>query len=775
MDFITPVKDMSELKKLFTAPKNEYKPVPFYHMDGDIQNDEEIASQLSGYKKSGYGGLALLPVSETVPAYGTPEYYDAYGRLLDRLRKNSMSAIYYDDMDFPSGWAGGELAEKFPQSLAKTLVMLEYSCTSGEHAEHKLDSDGTLMAICAYEIDENEIIDLRQFVDNEKHMVVWDVPAGNWDILQFVCKTEKDTKYVNYLSYEACQNFISLTYKRFTDRFEDFIGDTVGMTFYDDIQFRVHNRRMWDDSFNDEFERRFGFDPAPYYPALFMNIGENTAHIKALMFNCRSQMMCSGFFKAVADFTSAHGLCCTGHVAEAKTILSPWLFGDGMLYQRNAGACGLDLIHSYGYGFNALKLVSSSAYNFDKPLVACEIYGNYARLTEKILYKAAMNAFVRGANYFIPHTLWYSGHARIPHEVSHRSEFKDIIGDLNSFITRAQTLLRGGRHVCDIALLYPVHSLESQTNLFSDSETGFEFPSPPPNADFMNVINSLLNYCGHDVTVLHPETLAEKCYVEDDTIKLSNKENFEQFKILIIPSMSMITLAGARMIEKFFIGGGRIIATGELPSKAFEYSPGKTDNDAEINRIIQNVFGVTAAEVNSFTDFYENHSDNGGSAYFILPTLTAADGTDMVDSEMLDNILSSLDVAFDTVVQDFPHVHDNGILSLALPAFLAMNAQRGMRSGGVFNYLHRKLAGCDIWYFSNSTNTDYSGEISLRGHFSAEEWNPYNGKTRRITSRSDVIKGETYTTIESEIPSGTSIFYVCRDIAADKNKTVELI
>jgi len=48
------------------------------------------------------------------------------------------------------------------------------------------------------------------------------------------------------LSYDASMTFVNLTYKRFTDRFAEFIGDTVKLTFYDDIQFRTTNRRMWE-------------------------------------------------------------------------------------------------------------------------------------------------------------------------------------------------------------------------------------------------------------------------------------------------------------------------------------------------------------------------------------------------------------------------------------------------------------------------------------------------------------------------------------------------
>lgn len=754
------INDYTDLKKCFLNIKNEYRPIPFYHLDGDL-TDDELLSHISGYKKSGYGGVTLLPVRWTTPKYGTEAYYEAYENLLERLKKLNMKAIYYDDQDFPSGWAGGELAEKYPEAINKMLVMFEYMCGENEIVHRKIE-DGTLMSVVGYEIDYHEVVDLRDnIVDG---YIDWKPPMGNWCVLQFICKVNTDSKYVNYLNYEASQKFINLTYKRFTDRFSDYIGDVVDMTFYDDIQFNAPNRRSWDDTFNDVFMEEFGFDPAPYYPAMYMDIGRNTAHMKALFFNCRSLMLTKGFFKAVSDFTKSHGLIATGHVAEPKTIASPWLHGDSMLYQKQAGATGLDLVHAYCYGTNGIKFASSSAYNFDKELVTCEIFGNYNILNKEIMYKNAMNAFARGVNFMIPHTLWLSGNAKIPHEVSHRnSQFKDILPAFNDFVARSQTLLQGGRHVCDIAILYPIYSLQAQTHLYEAPAKGFEFPATPSNADFMNLMNLLQNYSCRDFTLLHPETLLERCFSEEGILYLSNDINFEQYRVLIIPGTTMISIKNLRQIEKYFNEGGTIIATTELPSISFEFNAEEPDEnyDDEVNEIIENIFGICAENVNKFKDFYYNENENGGKAYFLLSEQTAADGTEYVDSVEFNKILDGLDIAFDVEISNVPRVMNSGILNLNLPSFMAMTADMSIERSGVFNYIHKKYAGCDIYYFANSTNIDYEGLISFKGKYSVEEWNPHNGRIKKLQSENLNIKGETYTQIDAVIESGQSMFYIC--------------
>lgn len=754
----------NELKKNFLNIKNEYRTVAFYHMDGDITDEDAILSQFAGYKKSGYGGVALLPVAETRPEYGTEAYYKAYGMLLDKAKKLGLYVIYYDDCDFPTGWAGGELAAKYPLALAKQLCRRELSCTSGERTRFRLDKDGKTMSVIAIENDTREVIDMRDYIEND--YAIWDTPEGNWTMQQYTVKTLPGTRYVNYLNYDACSCFINLTYKLFTDMFTEYIGETVVMTFYDDIQYNTPNRRMWDDDFNSIFFEKYGFDPAPYYPALFEDLKEDTDHYKTLFFNCRAEMLSDGFFRAVSDFTKTHSLLNTGHVAEPKSTSAPWLYGDGMLYQKHAGACGLDLVHQYLYGFNGLKIASSSAYNYDRDIICCEIFGNYVKLDGDIMYREAMNAFVRGINYLIPHTLWLSGNARIPHEVSHRNpEFRDILHNWNDFAARAQTLLRGGRHVCDIALLYPIYSLEAQTSLFESHVSGFEFPKTPVNADYMNVINSVMNYCGHDLTVLHPETLNEKCYSDDGILYLGNKINFEQYKLLIIPGSRQISVKSIRIIKKFYNDGGKIIATDELPFRAFEFNPEMKENgenlyDKEVRETVEYIFGIKKEDINTFETYYENTNEAGGAAYYVLSSKTAADGTDLVDSHILSSIIDNeLNITHDVVIGNMPRIQNSGILNLALPMFVKMN----VISGGVFNYIHRKHAGCDIYYFSNSTNTPYKGNVSLRGEYTAcEEWNPHTGKIKKISIEYTDIKEAAYTLLEVSLESAASIFIVCK-------------
>ncbi len=742
----------------------EYRPIPFYHLDGCFAEDGELRADLdknlSLYKKSGYGGLCPIPVSAelaykaTYPEYATSEYYSGYKALLDKAKDLGLKVIFYCDRDYPTGRAGGELEREFPESTALMLCRFEYECMEGQNVSRALHAeDGDkLMSLVAVEVDRRIVIDLREFVEDGK--VVWTVPTGNWNIQEYVC-TKCNNGYVNFMSYDACMDYISLTYKRFADRFADYIGDVVNMTLFKDLQYQAPNRRMWDYSFNDVFKARYGFDPSPYYPALWEDIGEDTAHYKALFMDCRAHMFADGFFKAVGDFTRRNQLVSTGYTVESKELSC-----DGFLWRRHGGAVGVDLAHSYMYGFNGLKVASSAAYNYDIDCVSCVLYEDYSVLDRRVLFCEAMNAFARGVNCLIPNTLWMSGRARIPHEVSHRNyRYAEYLPELLSYMTRCQTMLRGGRHIADIAMLYPIYSAHSKSYLHKSEVQGFEYFASPDNADYMTLINSIMSYSGRDLTLIHPDVMRERVSADDGMLYLNNSVNFEHFRVLIMPGMSVISIENLRTIKKFWDGGGKIIATVELPSKAIEFSPEKNYDD-EVVEIITQIFGTSGAELESMHEMYENQNENGGAAYFLPSDMTGADGTYYVASKVIADLLDSLDVSYDVRITNMPTLDEKGLLNLPLPSFKGSGVAEALVKGGVFGYIHKKQNGCDVYFFANSSNADYNDDILLRGRHLPELWNPHNGKIKRADYEHVEYRGEVYTKIALSLPKEESVFVV---------------
>ena len=77
---------------------------------------------------------------------------------------------------------------------------------------------------------------------------------------------------VDYLDPKAMTAYISLTYDRYNQYLGKYFGTLITQTFYDEPSMH-HADRMWTPGFNAAFQKRYGYSPMKYYPALWYDIG----------------------------------------------------------------------------------------------------------------------------------------------------------------------------------------------------------------------------------------------------------------------------------------------------------------------------------------------------------------------------------------------------------------------------------------------------------------------------------------------------------------------
>lgn len=96
-------------------------------------------------------------------------------------------------------------------------------------------------------------------------------------------------------------------------------------------------------------------------------------------------------------------------------------------------------------------------------MVGAEIYG---AIKDKVfdadmMFQIAMETMARGANFIVPHGLWYKDKVAIQPLISiHNKKLEGKLPEYSEYIGRLSYLLRGGRRVADIALLYPIADLQ---------------------------------------------------------------------------------------------------------------------------------------------------------------------------------------------------------------------------------------------------------------------------------------------------------------------------
>lgn len=630
-------------------------------------------------------------------------------------------------------------AEKDGVNLhAKVLDRHLFYCDRSHDEEmslHLQNPSAHRVAIVAVDRDRGETHDLRDCVHDDK--LFWKTPEyGNWTIEEYFFEDDPSPN-ADYLDYDLCREYLRRAYDLFSPVFNKENGFPT-VLHYADIGYHAENRRNWSRNFNEVFRETYGFDPAPYYPHAYQRLNDDSPNVKALMFCCRAALLQKGICRALFDFAEEHGLSLLSTLTEPKLSSPSPITGDAIL--DNSYSPGALLDRSYLYGVNSLKIAAAGADNFGRERVSCELYRDYCHISLSVIYKDAINALGRGANLVMAHTARFS--AIDKHEASH-------LRDFSTFVARTQALLRGGSHVSDIAVLYPIDSLHSKVCLYRAPVHGFEYPYTPASTDYTTLINSIAFYAGHDVTLLHPQLLAKQCTVTDGRLHLSASQSF---RILVVPSERLIRLDALNRIMEFYRSGGKLILTGEFPDRAFEWTPDQ-DQNSKVREMIRELFGEDALDPTIIRNLRYAQNDRGGEAYWLYQTESATDGTMMVDCVTLASILSGFSVPLDIYIPEMPRFICTGALNNAYPEFVALGLHRAVPGDGMLGHLHKRRGKNDIFYFGNSTNLAFCGEVLLRGEHRLLCCNPHTGQITPVSSDTTRKNGENYTRFVLSLPA----------------------
>lgn len=698
----------------FANPGKQYRPIPLWFWNNTTVKETELLNQFRQMvEKDGYGGCAILPFGKNFkPEYLSDEYFSLYGSIIKEARKLDAHLSLYDEYGFPSGSMGAinadgipRLMDKYPDATIKRLDKIEYDVSSNTRIQQAVPA-GKLMAAVAMDTVSGKRISLKPYIQSDE--LNWQAPEGAWKVLFFVCVKDGDPN-VDYLDPEAVKLFVKETHQAYYDRFGDAFGSVIIETFFDEPTLYRAEGRMWTDQFNEKFVARYGYSPELLYPALWYDIGEETQSARNRLFGLRASLYAEGFMKTIHEWASAHGIYSTGHQDQEEIQNPVSVAGDLMLCGKYMDIPGIDKIGGNRPAELFYKIISSSAYNWDKRQVMSETYGAMGNLTVGELYRIAMEQYTKGINTLIPHAVWYNDKdvTFLP-ELSWRNElYKDSLPSFNRFLTRLNYVLQQeGRHVADIAVVYPIESLQGEHVL--DGSLGFyEGGIRIPNTDYVHISALLTDTLGRDFTYLHPEVLSTKCKVKDGLLNLDNKINKEVFRVIILPGMKTISLSNLQKIEAFCKAGGNVLFTTRLPEKSVE-----AGKDNEVKKIVGRLLSENTKR--SFS----------GKAFFIEKPATET------LRQKLEACYKVADVAFPT--------------------------------GQELNYIHKVSGNQSVYYFANLKNRVYKAEVVLRGKITPVLLDPHTGNQSDVVYKHQLSHGTETTSVILPIQPYSSVFIIDR-------------
>lgn len=720
----------------FKQPDNRYYPMPLWHMNGHL-TQEEIKTQLDkAYQESGFGGVAVLPVSSrpswqngsiivpgTTPKFLSEEYFERYKNIVEISKAAGKEVIMYDDEDFPSGIAGGQMRQLYPEALRKKLDKQEVFTVAGKKAVLTAPQ-GTLMAAVAMDTVTLERVNLTSDVKNG--VLEWTPQSGVWRVMLFTCVDDGDG-VVDFMDSESIDKFLGLTYAKYADHLSSYFGNVIKRVFIDDVGYVFH-AWGWTPKLNEKFKEVNGFDPELYYPALWYDIGAETAAARVAFHNTRAELLGEGFPRKISEWCVAHNLDLTGH-PPANYEACPDAHFDIFKFYRHMQQPLMDMIHGYTYGRPGYNLISSVSDYYGRNITAAEAYGNFREKFDKtLMYRAIMELFTRGVNTVIPHGMWYSYHPDSVTILPLISGYNpDIAADLkpySDYVARCSYMLQQGYRVSDIAVIYPIKALQGWYPFrIHESMLGDRIS---PEIDYYRLSDVFTRQIRRDFIFVHPDFLATDDYDVTGGMLRRVIPGMEKpsFKVVVMPGGKVMSAETLKKLKLFYEQGGKILATSQLP-----YMSSEMGRDAEVQALVKEIFGVDAS---TEIDSQMKENEQGGRSLFIVKA----------DDSTLPSAFNRLGVSADV---RFPRIGR-------------------LESGrGELSYLHRKAGETDIYFIANSSDDKVDTPIELRGTMNPSVWNPYTGQTERIKNFEHVnVNGEDYTRIQLDLDPVQSTIIVCK-------------
>ncbi|MGD2174192.1 MAG: glycosyl hydrolase [Candidatus Brocadiaceae bacterium] len=665
---------------VFADPPNEYRPLRLVHgFDRMLRNREELEGEEGIDARLEY--LQGLGVGGVVANVGTRDYlagerqWEVFRYGMRRADEMGLVLWLYDEKGYPSGTAGGIVTRAHPEYVARGLTCYTTRASGPtEVVQHLPLSCEAFEWACAYPTDAaptgESVVDLSDRVD-EWGTLRWEAPEGDWTVLYLALRVMYEgtfstavparhtptRRYINTLDEDAVRSFLRVTHEQYARRLPPDLWERVRAIFTDEPLILYHCTGRdpeerepegpvmdeplftdrppavpWVYDLPEEFRRRKGYDLRPQLYALFTSDAREACYVRQDFWDVVTGMYARAYFGQIAEWCEEHGTALSGHVLAEENLWGNLMFEGSLLAAvRPMQIPGIDILTAdpeaiSDHVFVAAKAVSSVAHLTGRKTVHCECCafrrlpsGEQLGLDEFIAQANMLQ--VMGVNLF---TL-YQNQRQIGEEAFRH--YTDYAG-------RLSLLLRGGRHVCDAAVLYPVRSAWAYWTPWGGQ--------PGPERErierrFSRLADGYVEVCRelaqHQIDF---DIVDERAIHEADLGEGAMRIADEAYRVVVLPRPYALERETAEALREFCAAGGTLISVQQRPELADSAA-----NQPEFDRLMDELFGedgpavvLPAPEVEGYirerlgTDlqlaepnrrvFYTHRRRDGRDLYFIV-------------------------------------------------------------------------------------------------------------------------------------------------------------
>ncbi|WP_395107659.1 glycosyl hydrolase [Actinomadura sp. SCN-SB] len=493
------------LREVLETPPRAYSPAPIWWWSGERLDRRRLRDQLERFADGGVHNLVIMNLAPSGPMFGSdadePAFFsDAWWELLDGVCEDA---------------AG----------LGVSLWFYDQLGFSGADLQARL------------------VRDVPEF-------------AGRW--------LERDgstvTRGFDYLSAEACAALLDRVHGEFERRLGHRLGTVIVGSFQDELPALP----TWTEGFAEEFARRRGYDLVPHLASLWKD--DEARAVRRDYHLTRAELAEEAFFRPLAEWHARHGLlhgCDQQDPARAgRPVDGVRLYADYARTHRWFGAPGSD-------HHGDAKIHSSLAHLYGRDRVWIEAFhsSGWGGTLEET-FDWLLPWLRAGATLYNPHAVYYSTKAGwwewAPPSTDWRQPYWAHHRVFAEAVTRLCAALSLGRHVCDVAVLFPTATAQAGTRL--DGVDGAAalaqetYRALVGDMAWFAMVPGVLDRLGVDADILDDDSV-RRAVVAEGRLTVAD----ESYGTVLLPACTVLEGETARRLISLAERGGRVIAVGPCP------------------------------------------------------------------------------------------------------------------------------------------------------------------------------------------------------------------
>lgn len=483
--------------------------LPFYWQHGNHR--DRIPEQIKRIYDSGC--RALCVESRPHPNFCGDTWWADMDVIFSECESLGMKVWLLDDKKFPTGYANGAIAKKYPELRSRMLIERHVDVMgpmkdASVLVKRSAADEDSIIGVYAFprlateETLSGEPIDLSANVKGS--YLYWDIPDGCYRIF-FLYRSRRGGRsgYIDMIDEHSVDVLLREVYEPHYERYKKHFGNTFAGFFSDEPCFGnsyaissandygFYDRRMghphlalpYNENLLALMNETLGENPLPYLVSVWYE-HEKAPAVRHAYMDGVSRLYRDCFCRRLGDWCRAHGVLYIGHVIEDMNCHARLGYGTAHYFRALDGQdmSGIDIVlhqvmpgfahyeHStvaagrvadgvfYHYVLGQLAASLSHIKPRMKGRAMCEVFGAYGWGEGAPMMRWLMDfLLVRGVNRFVPHAFspTYPDPDCPPHfgAEGHDPQY-DGFSALMRYANQAAHLLSDGIHQTSAAILY---------------------------------------------------------------------------------------------------------------------------------------------------------------------------------------------------------------------------------------------------------------------------------------------------------------------------------